>query len=179
MSIFPPRPHLTEPLDLDIDTSSPDDARSSFLTTNYNAVLPTIRARFPNIDPLYMTKIFRGTIRPEGLVWLDVNREDATPADFSDLAHMMYCFEVYGQILCIFASPQGVQLEKDLQHALADYRIRVLKLSKVATFESLRDWHKAFIEAQIREGQDKSEGWRQRRGDLGPLLKGYPTQTSR
>ena len=59
----------------------------------------------------------------------------------------------------------------ELQMALADYRIRLLKLSKVATFESLREWHKAVLEAQIRDGQDRVAGWRERREELGALLK--------
>lgn len=58
-----------------------------------------------------------------------------------------------------------------LQRALTDYRIRLLKLSKVASFESLREWHKAYLEAQIMDGQDRVEGWRERREGLGALLK--------
>lgn len=84
---------------------------------------------------------------------------------------MLYCFEVYGQILCIFTAPQGVAAEMDLQRALADYRIRVLKLSKVASFESLNTWHKTVLAAQIRDGQDRVAGWRERREELGRLLK--------
>lgn len=59
----------------------------------------------------------------------------------------------------------------ELQRALADYRIRVLKLSKVASFESLREWHKAILQAQIRDGQDRVEGWRERREEFGRLLR--------
>ena len=172
MANYPPMPSLSQPLEPpSIDTSSPDDYRSSFRDTDYESVLPLIRNRFPNIDPLYLTKIFRGTITPSGLIWLDVDREDASPPDFTSLAHMLYCFEVYGQILCIFVRPQGVDREMELQKALADYRIRVLKLCKVASFESLREWHKAFLQAQIRDGQDRPEGWRDRKEDLGVLLK--------
>ena len=58
-----------------------------------------------------------------------------------------------------------------MQRALADYRIRLLKLSKVASFESLREWHKAYLAVQIRDGQDRVEGWRERREELGRLLK--------
>lgn len=59
----------------------------------------------------------------------------------------------------------------ELQRALADYRIRVLKLSKVASFESLREWHKAILQAQIRDGQDRVDGWRERREEFGKLLR--------
>lgn len=172
MPNFPPLPY-SQPVESlpPIDLSSPDAGRSSFRTTDYDATLPLIRARFPNIDPLYLTKIYRGTIHPEGLIWLDVDRQDASPPDFTDLGHMLYCFEVYGQILCIFTAPQGVAAEMDLQRALADYRIRVLKLSKVASFESLNTWHKTVLAAQIRDGQDRVAGWRERREELGRLLK--------
>ncbi|KAL6722063.1 hypothetical protein ACLMJK_001168 [Lecanora helva] len=165
-------PHLGEPIDPpEIDVSSPDDFRSSFRTTDFKNTLPAIRQRFPNIDPLYLTKIFRGTIQPEGLIWLDVDREDASPPDFANLAHMLYCFEIYAQLICHLASPQGVEAELELQRALADYRVRLLKLCKVATFESLRDWHKAYLAAQIKEGQDKPSGWRERREELGHILR--------
>jgi len=172
MPIHPPTPYSTEPVPLPpIDVSSPDDARSSFPHTDFPTALPLIRARFPNIDPLYLTKIFRGTIRPEGLIWLDVDREDASPPDFPNLAHLLYCFEIYGQILCILTAPQGAEQVLELQRALADYRIRVLKLSKVASFESLREWHKAILQAQIRDGQDRVDGWRERREEFGKLLR--------
>lgn len=169
MSLYPPMPTLGQPIaPPPIDTSSPDDSRTSFRDTDYDAAVPLIRARFPNIDPLYITKIFRGTVRAEGLIWLDVDREDASPPDFPDLAHLLYCFEIYGQMICIFVGPQQ---EIELQRALSDYRIRLLKLSKVASFESLREWHKATLEAQFRDGQDRVEGWRERREEFGRLLK--------
>ena len=181
MSDYPPMPRLSDSIshgssvpfvDPDaIDVSSPDESRNSFRTTDYNATLPLIRSRFPNIDPVYITKIYRGTIHPAGLVWLDVDRQDATPPDFENLAHLLYCFEIYGQIVCLFASAQGVEREMELQWALAGYRIRVLKLSRVATFESLKEWHKAVLEAQIRDGQDKVGGWTARREDLAVMLK--------
>ncbi|KAF6225396.1 hypothetical protein HO173_012780 [Letharia columbiana] len=80
MPLYPPIPYSepNEPLP-PIDVSSTDANRSSFLTTDYDSTIPLIRARFPNIDPLYFTKIFRGTIHPEGLIWLDVDRQDASP----------------------------------------------------------------------------------------------------
>lgn len=173
MPNYPPMGYTNGPIvdPESIDVSSPDDSRTAFRTTNFDAALPYIRARFPNIDPLYLTKIFRGTITPEGLIWLDVDREDASPPDFSNLAHLLYCFDIYGQILCILVAPQGVEQELEMQRALADYRIRLLKLSKVATFESLREWHKVVVQAQITHGQDRVEGWRERREELGGLLK--------
>ncbi|KAL8687269.1 MAG: hypothetical protein Q9218_006508 [Villophora microphyllina] len=154
-----------------IDTSSPEDSRASFRTTDYDSLVPHIHARFPHIDPLYILKTFRGTITAEGLVWFDVDRQDATPPDFINLAHLMYCFEIYAQIVCILASPQGAEMEIELQHALADYRIRVLKYSRWATFHSLNEWHKANLEVQFRDGQDRVEGWRERRLELEGLLR--------
>lgn len=170
MPNFPPIPYSSEPsVDYPpIDTSSPDDQRVSFRGTDYESILPHIRSRYPNIDPLYLTKIFRGTIRSEGLVWLDVDREDATPPDFRNLGHLLYCFEIYGQILCILVSAQGMAKELELQHGLAEYRIRLLKLSKLATWESLREWHKVNVDTMLREGQDRVEGWANQREVWGP-----------
>jgi len=164
--------HLAEPIDPPpIDVSSPDNSRISFRSTNFDSTLPLIRARFPNVDLVYLTKIFRGTIGPNGLIWLDIDRQDTSPLEFSDLAHLLYCFEIYGQIVCILASPQGIEREMDLHLALADYRIRLLKLSKWATFESLKEWYKESLLSQLRNGQDRPEGWRDSRGDLTPLLR--------
>ncbi|KAL8718492.1 MAG: hypothetical protein Q9225_004378 [Loekoesia sp. 1 TL-2023] len=155
----------------DIDVSAPEDHRTSFRSTNLESVLPIINTRFPNIEPLYLTKIFRGTIGPTGLIWLDIGRQDTSPLDFSDIAHLVYCFEVYGQIVCIMAMPQGIEQVLELQNALADYRIRLLKLSKWATFESLKEWHSVFLETRFEVGQDIPEGWREKREDLAGLLR--------
>ena len=164
-------PRVSEPIDPPIDVSSPDDHRTSFRTTNFDSIVPLIHARFPNIDLVYLTKIFRGTVGATGLIWLDIDRQDTSPLDFSDFTHLLYCFEVYGQIVCIMASPQGIGRELELQMALADYRLRLLKLSQWATFESVRSWHKGFLETQFRDGQDRAEGWRQPREDLTTLLR--------
>ena len=138
-----------------VEVTDPDDVRVSFRTPDYDRAREIVHARFPEVDPLYLTKIFRGTIRAEGLVWLDVGRQDVTPEDFTSLAHLLYCFEVYGQIICIFAQPQGRDFEIELQEALADYRLRLLQLSRMTTFESLRHWHKMVLVAQFRGGQDR------------------------
>lgn len=172
MPNFSTMPRASQPLDPDpIDTTSPDDSRTSFRTTDFDSILPLINNRFPNIDLVYLTKIFRGTIGANGLIWLDIDRQDTSPLDLSDLAHLMYCFEVYGQIVCIMASPQGMEKELELQTALTDYRLRILKISKWATFDSLRAYHKAFLEAQFQIGQDNAEGWRERREELSGLLR--------
>ena len=154
-----------------IDVTDPEDVRVSFRTTDYDRAYEIVHARFPEVDPLYLTKIFRGTIGAEGLVWLDVGRQDVTPEDFTSLAHLLYCFEVYGQMICIFAQPRGKVHEIELQRALADYRLRVLQLSRVTTFESLREWHKAVLVSQFRDGQDRIEGWRGDRPELEGLLQ--------
>lgn len=73
--------------------------------------------------------------------------------------------------MCIFASPDGIQRVLELQTALAEYRMRLLKNSKWATFESLKEWHKACVEAQFRDGQDRPEGWRVGREDLTNMLR--------
>ncbi|KAL8800325.1 MAG: hypothetical protein Q9182_005252 [Xanthomendoza sp. 2 TL-2023] len=154
-----------------IDTSSPEDYRISFRTTDLDAATPHILSRFPNIDPLYLTKIYRGTITPTGLIWLDIGRQDSSPLEFSDLAHLLYCFEVYCQIVCILVRPAGLAFELEMQNALADYRIRVLKLSKWVTWESLLAWHTGFVSTRMAQGQDVVEGWREGREDLAGVLR--------
>ncbi|CAF9905432.1 MAG: hypothetical protein ALECFALPRED_000612 [Alectoria fallacina] len=124
MPLYPPLYTNPPPPLPDIDVSNPDAHRAAFHHTDYDSTLPLIRARFPNIDPVYIAKIYRGTIHPEGLIWLDVDRQDASPPNFSDLAHLLYCFEVYGQILCILTDPHGGAKEVEMQRALTDYRLR-------------------------------------------------------
>ncbi|KAL8920033.1 MAG: hypothetical protein Q9208_006488 [Pyrenodesmia sp. 3 TL-2023] len=154
-----------------IDTSAPEDSRASFRTTSLTALFPALQARFPSIDPLYLTKTFRGTLGPTGLIWFDIGRQDTSPLDFSDFPHMLYCFEIYGQIVCMMAGPQGAEAQLELQSALADYRIRLLKMSKWATFQSVKEWHGAFLERRFQCGQDDPEGWREKREDLEMLLR--------
>ncbi|KAI4217432.1 MAG: hypothetical protein LQ351_000027 [Letrouitia transgressa] len=152
-------------------TETPDTIRSSFLSTVYDGAVSHIQQRYPHIGTLYFTKIFRGTLFPPGLVWLDVDRQDTSPPDHESLPHLLYCFEIYGQIVCMFADPQGGRKEAELQRALSDYRARLLKHSKWATFESLREWHARVLEVMMREGQDRPAGWRQRWSEFDGVLR--------
>ena len=94
-----------------------------------------------------------------------------TPSESHDLSHLLYCFEVYGQIVCLLAAGgTDVAGVEELQRALAEYRMRLLKLAKVCTFESLRDWHGAFLDEMFKNGQDSAEGWRVTRPELTQLL---------
>ena len=153
------------------DQDDPDYPRSSFLHTTYARALPIITERYPNIGVVYLIKIFRGTIHPSALVWMDVDREMATPEESSDISHLLYCFEVYGQIICLFAADgDSASQVLELQEALAEYRMRLLRLVSFCTFESLRAWHGAFLTEVIHAGQDKPSEWRQRREGLTKLL---------
>ncbi|KAL8920886.1 MAG: hypothetical protein Q9172_004303 [Xanthocarpia lactea] len=175
----PPTHHLAGSITSDdpsippIDTSSPEDHRISFRSTSLQQSLPLIRSRFPTIEPLYHTKIFRGTIGAVGLIWLDIARQEASPLDFSDLAHLLYCFEIYAQIVCILAGQGngGRDLELELQKALADYRIRLLSMSQWATWESLLAWHKGFLDGVLARGQDNVNVWREPREELDGVLR--------
>ena len=156
-----------------IDTSSPEDHRISFRNTSLAAVRPYINDRFPAIEPLYLTKIFRGTIGAIGLIWLDVGRQDTSPLDFSDLAHLLYCFEIYGQIICMLhgAGEAGDRGEVELQRTVAEYKVRLLKMSQWATWESLLEWHKGFLDGVLVRGQDKVGVWGEGREDLDGVLR--------
>ncbi|KAL8847155.1 MAG: hypothetical protein Q9221_007785 [Calogaya cf. arnoldii] len=156
-----------------IDTSSPEDHRISFRTTSLQSTLPAISARYPAIEPLYHTKIFRGTIGAIGLIWLDIGRQDTSPLDFSDLAHLMYCFEIYGGIICMLhgAGEAGAEGEVELQRAVSDYKVRLLRMSQWATWESLLEWHKGFLDGVFVRGQDRSEVWREGRSELDGVLR--------
>ncbi|KAI4223772.1 MAG: hypothetical protein L6R36_005172 [Xanthoria steineri] len=178
---YPPIPshHLSGSLTSDdpsippIDTSSPEDHRISFRSTSLQSTIPAINARFPAIEPLYFTKIFRGTIGAIGLIWLDIGRQDTSPLDFSDLAHLLYCFEIYGQIICMLtgAGEGGLEAELELQRAVSDYKVRLLRMSQWATWESLLEWHKGFVNGVLARGQDRVEVWREGREDLDMVLR--------
>lgn len=71
----------------------------------------------------------------------------------------------------MMASPQGVEAELELQHALAEYRIRLLKISHWATFQSLKEWHEEVLKGRFCMGQDDPDGWREERADLQGVLR--------
>lgn len=75
----------------------------------------------------------------------------------------MRCFEVYGQAICHFSAPT---VALNLQEALSDYRVKLSELSMHYTFESVKDYHLAFVALRVLMGQDDPSGWRNRADDI-------------
>ena len=70
--------------------------------------------------------------------------------------HLLRCFEAYSQIVLQFCAEQTYE---PLQFALSQYPLRLLCLLPQYTFESVVNFHKAFVYARICEGQDDPQGW--------------------
>lgn len=113
---------------------------------------PSIRLSRTHVRRISLTEIFIGTRIATGLVWLDCDKEDATLVKPPDNTHLLYCSEIWGQIVCamaqsgsskrhcVFTRGRGGGGEvEDFQHELADHQMRLLEKAKVCTSGNLRD----------------------------------------
>lgn len=69
------------------------------------------------------------------------------------------------------AGEGGLEAELELQRAVSDYKVRLLRMSQWATWESLLEWHKGFVNGVLARGQDRVEVWREGREDLDGVLR--------
>ena len=69
------------------------------------------------------------------------------------------------------AGEAGDRGEVELQRAVAEYKVRLLKISQWATWESLLEWHKGFLDGVLVRGQDKVGVWGEGREDLDGVLR--------
>lgn len=121
----------------------------------------TFHKKFRAVNIKYFKQIFFGTFRPEQSIELSrtpYNRMDnhKDVPEATDLIQLLRCFEVYGQAICHYAHSDVVI---QLQEALSDYRVRLIDLSVYYTFDSIREYHYAFMYARILNGQDDPISW--------------------
>lgn len=82
----------------------------------------------------------------------------AAPSEHKEPMAMMMSFEIYSQIICASAPPTTVL---DLHYALVDYRLTLHELVGIYIFQSVVNFHIAFIQTRIFRGQDNPQGWRE------------------
>ena len=148
----------------DSETESDEEAPMvSFTHAAGTRPFLSIHERFRAVDVKYFKQIFYGTFRPEHITKLAhsyVHRsagEDIQEA--SGMVHLLRCFEVYGAAICHFAHP-GIAFR--LQEALCEYRIRLAELSTLYRFDTVREYHYAFMAARMLHGQDDPQAWQAR-----------------
>ena len=140
-----------------------DRPRVSFLHSHSEGKRPFIKIhqRYRAVDVRYFKQIYDGTFRPEHLTKLAssyTNRldKDDDVQEAVGLNQLLRCFEVYGQAICHFCPPT---VAIRLQEALSDYRVRLSDLSVHYRFDSIREYHYAFMGARILCGQDDPIAW--------------------
>lgn len=92
------------------------------------------------------TQIFYGTFRPENLTKLGKGTAGKAaaeaPKEATGMAYMPLCLEIYWQIILHFSA---VSLAGPLQQSLSQYRVRLIEMSVVYKFDSIRAYHATFI----------------------------------
>ena len=119
-----------------------------------------IAGRFPTIQMKYFKQIFYGTFQPENLTKLGQGMADRVTAeaaqDAKGVAHLLLCLEIYGQIVLHFSNSF---LLGPLQEALSKYRVRLIEMSVIYKFDSIKAYNATFMRTRILRGQDDPVAW--------------------
>ena len=119
-----------------------------------------LASRFPTVQMKYFKQIFYGTFQPESLTKLGQGMADRAvqeaPQEAKGMSHLLLCLEVYGQILLHFSAKAVLD---PLQQSLSQYRVRLLEMSVIYKFDSIRMYNAAFMRARILLGQDDATAW--------------------
>ena len=138
------------------DSEEGDRPRVSFLHHDEGTKpFLDLAARFPTVLMNHFKQIFFGTFAPENLTKLGQGMADRAaaeaPQDAKGMAHMLLCLEVYSQIVLHFSA---VSLLGPLQQSLSQYRVRLIEMSVVYKFDSIRTYNAIFMRTRILLGQD-------------------------
>ena len=119
-----------------------------------------LAARFPTVQMKYFKQIFYGTFQPENLTKLGQGMADRAaaeaPQEAKGMAHMLLCLEIYGQIVLHFSSPAMLA---PLQESLSRYRVRLIEMSVIYKFDSIKAYNATFMRTRILCGQDDPRAW--------------------
>ena len=118
-----------------------------------------LAARFPTVHMKYFKQIFYGTFQPENLTKLGQGMADRAAAEAQEakgMAHLLLCLEIYGQIV-LFFSIKGWR--EPLQESLSQYRVRLIEMSVIYKFDSIRAYNATFMRTRILLGQDDHKAW--------------------
>ena len=151
------------------DSEAGDRPMVSFLHHEGNRPFLTLYEHYPAVNLKYLKQIYFGSFQPSksmalahnALVWSTTPKakkgKDETFPDPVDMTELLRSFEVYGHAICFFAARPHVALE--LYEALVRYRIRLMDLSLVYRFDSVRTYYYAFMGRRILIGQDDPVAW--------------------
>ena len=127
--------------------------------------------RFASVHMKYFKQIFYGTFQPESLTKLGQSMSDRdtteAPQDAKGMAHMLLCMEIYGQIVLHFSNSA---ILGPLQEALSKYRVRLIEMSVIYKFDSIKAYNATFIRTRILLGQDDPQAWAREDGHCRDLL---------
>ena len=119
-----------------------------------------LAARFPTVPMKYFKQIFYGTFLPENLTKLGQGIADRTTSEAAQetkgMAHLLLCMEIYGQVILHFSKDSKLD---PLQRALSQYRVRLIEMSVIYKFDSIRNYNATFMRTRILFGQDDPATW--------------------
>ena len=119
-----------------------------------------LAGRFPMVQIKYFKQIFFETFQPENLTKLGQGMADRAtteaPQDAKGVAHMLLCLEIYGQIVLHFSN---VSIRGPLQESLSKYRVRLIEMSVIYKFDSIKAYNATFMRTRILRGQDDPKAW--------------------
>ena len=119
-----------------------------------------LAARFPTVLMKYFKQIFFRTFAPENLTKLSQGMADRAAVEASQevkgIGHMLLYLEIYSQIVLHFSA---VSLLSPLQQSLSQYRVRLIEMSVVYKFDSIRAYNATFMRTRILLGQDDAAAW--------------------
>ena len=73
------------------------------------------------------------------------------PQEAKGMSHLLLCMEIYGQIVLHFSAKS---LLDPLQQSFSQYRVRLLEMSVIYKFDSIRAYNATFMRTRILLGQD-------------------------
>ena len=143
------------------DSEEGDRPRVSFLHHDQGTrPFIDLAARFPTILMKNFKQIFFGTFQPENLTKLGQRMSDRAtseaPQKVKGLGHLLLCLEIYGQIVLHFAKDSRLG---PLQQSFSEYRVRLIEMSVIYKFDSVREYNETFMRTRILLGQDDPVAW--------------------
>lgn len=119
-----------------------------------------LASRFPTVQMKYFKQIFYGTFQPENLTKLGQGMADRAtqeaPQEAKGMSHLLLCLKIYGQIVLHFSAKS---LLDPLQQSFSQYRVRLLEMSVIYKFDSIRAYNATFMRTRILLGQDDPVAW--------------------
>ena len=111
--------------------------------------LPSLKELFLVVEKRYLKKVFRNKLSlyefHKLFYIIRYKKSDESPPE-PNFPRLMRDFKVFGQIIVAFAEPSVAIW---LQQSLAFYRIRLSIKAITNTFESVKNFHNAFVQSCI------------------------------